>query len=38
MTNPTEGALTQLESLCRLLGILGVCTMRHVLRNACLNT
>ena len=41
MTNPTELALTQLGSLCRLLGILDVCKIRNVLRNilqnACLN-
>ena len=29
ITNRTEGALTQLGSLCRLLRILGVCKMRH---------
>ena len=29
ITNPTEGALTQLRSLCRLLRILDVCKMRH---------
>ena len=39
--NPTEGALTQLWSLCRLLSILDACKMRNilwdVLRTACLN-
>ena len=29
ITNPTEGAATQLGSLCRLLRILDVCKMRH---------
>ena len=41
MTNPTELALTQLGSLCRLLRVLDVCEMRkvsrNILRNACLN-
>ena len=29
ITNPTEGALKQLGSLCRLLCILDLCKMRH---------
>ena len=29
MTNPTEGALMQLGSLCRLLRILDMCKRRH---------
>ena len=41
ITNPTEGALTQLGSLRRLLRFLDVCKMRHsfanILWNACLN-
>ena len=37
MTNPTEGALTPLGFLCRLLRIRDVCKMRNVLRDVCLN-
>ena len=29
MTNPTEGALTQLGSLCCILRVIDVCKMRH---------
>ena len=41
ITNPTEGALTQLKSLCRILRIFDVFKVRHrfanILLNACLN-